>query len=69
MAKRLYSLTVRGKRHEWNFDVRLNPEFCDDWELDGLDIVEVANTVPQWVQQLGLTKPWCWLQDQGIIPL
>ena len=70
MTKRLYSLTVRGKQHEWCFDVRVaDPRYLKLWRDDGLEIDEIANTFPQWVEQLGLTKPWCWLQDVGIIPL
>ena len=69
MTKQLYSLTVRGKLHEWTFNIREYPQYLRYWLDDGLDIHVVLNEIPFWVVQLGLTKPWCWLQDVGIIPL
>lgn len=69
MTKRLYRLIVRGKLHEWAFDIRGDPKYLREWLDDGLDVNIVLNEIPFWVMQLGLTKLWCWLQDNGIIPL
>jgi len=69
MARRLCSLTVRGKRHEWTFDIREDSKYLREWLDDGLDIHVMLNEIPFWVMQLGLQKPWCWLQDNGFIPL
>jgi len=70
MVKRPYLLTVRGRRHGWCFDVRVDPKYVPEYEADGLEVDEVANTVPQWVAQLGLAGVWCWLQDRrGMMPL
>jgi hypothetical protein len=67
--KRLYSLTVRGKHKTWSHLVWANPEHVTDWRQDGIEVDEVLYIVPDLVQSMGLTRPWCWLQKIGLIPL
>lgn len=40
-----------------------DPAHLPDWRADGLEVYEVCNVVPVWVQRLGLTRPWCRVQD------
>lgn len=56
-------LSVRGKRDNWSFCMDVPRAHFDAWKADGLDVVEIENTVPEIVAAIGLTRPWCWLQD------
>ena len=58
------AITVRGKRNEWVFRFRGNKKYLNEWRADGLVVDEAVNSIPTWVVDLGLTKPWCWLQDR-----
>lgn len=60
---RRYGLTVHGKNHTWLIDVEARPEHVEDWRNDGLLIDELVNSIPEWAVALGLTKPWCCVQD------
>lgn len=61
--KKPLTITVRGKHHEWNFDVQADPRYLQEWRDDGLEIYVVENSIPEWVVGLGLTRAWCFLQD------
>lgn len=67
MAHRWLVIHVRGRTTEYQFPVWADDKYLDEWRGDGLNIDYLLNTVPQWAQQLGLTKIWCRLQDRGII--
>ena len=58
------AITVRGKRNEWVFRFRGNKKYLNEWRADWLVVDEAVNSIPTWVVDLGLTKPWCWLQDR-----
>lgn len=61
--KRLMSIEVRGRERSWGFLFEGDPAHLPDWLADGLEVYEVCNVVPEWVQRLGLTRLWCRLQD------
>ena len=61
--KRTISITVKGKQKTWAFSFEGDPAHLADWEADGLEVCEVLNTIPLWVQQMGLTRLWCRVQD------
>lgn len=63
MAKKLYSLTVRGKTHTWSFHTYIDPRYVEEWRADGIEIDEIVNTIPEWVVDIGLTRAWCFVQD------
>ena len=67
--KRLFSISVRGKQHEWSFSFRADERYLAGWRADGLVIHEIINQVPQIVADLGFTRIWIWLQDHWLIPL
>jgi hypothetical protein len=60
------SITVKGKEHVWSFNFNGNPEYISDWEEDGLEIYVMANTIPFWIFNLGLTNLYCAIQDLHI---
>lgn len=61
--KRHYTIEIKGATKLWSIDVYAKKEHADEWFLDGLDVFEVYNTVPYWVNQVSLTKVWCFIQD------
>lgn len=63
MTKKLYSITIRGRKKEWGFDVWVDPKYVPEWREDGIKIERVYNEIPQWIVKLGLVDFWCWLQD------
>jgi len=63
MAKKLLSINVRGKKDTWGFEFYGDPKLIDEWRADGLDVIEIANLIPAWVVDLGLTRPWNRLQS------
>lgn len=62
MSKKLMSVTVKGENKIWSFNIHEDPQFLIEWRADGLDIVEIENTIPEWVPG-GFVNAWCFLQD------
>ena len=56
--KRTMFIEVRGKQHTWSFSFEGDPTHIADWRADGLEVNEVAGTVPFAVAGTPLTKPW-----------
>ena len=67
--KRTYALTVKGNHKTWGLTVEMSPEQAEAWQADGVDLCEVVCTVPEWVNDLHLTKAWAWLQKHGLLPM
>ena len=63
MTKRKYTILVRGRRETWSFHIQEDPKYLGMWLADGLQIDPLENTIPQWVDTLGLTGLWMKLQD------
>ena len=61
--KKLLSLEVKGKTKEWSFNFYGDPKYLDEWREDGLEINEVINSVPELINDIGLTRLWIFLQD------
>jgi hypothetical protein len=61
--KKLLGVNVRGKHKTWGFAFMGDPQFLKEWQADGLDVFEIENVIPEWVADLGLVRPWCFLQD------
>jgi hypothetical protein len=57
------SVTVKGKRHTWAFNFKGDPQYIAEWTADGLEVVEVVNSVPAWAVRLGLLRSWVRVQD------
>ena len=56
-----YAIEIKGREYVWH--VYVQEAAVEDMRADGFDVVEVHNTVPMWVFNLGLTSPWCAAQD------
>ena len=63
MGKRLLSIQVKGQNKTWSFNFYGDPKYLDEWREDGLEIDEVINSIPVWVNEIGLTRPWIFFQD------
>ena len=63
MNKKLMSITVKGSQHKWSFNFYDDPKYLNDWQKDGLEVYIIENTIPMWVVDFGLIKPWVFLQD------
>lgn len=60
---KLLSVRLHGNRRTWQFEFYGDPKYLAEWRADGLEIYEVCNVIPAWIADLGLTRPWCFLQD------
>lgn len=63
MAEKLMQVVVRGKQSQWVFDFYADPKYLKDWRDDGLEVNEVCNTIPEWVVNAGLVRPYVFMQD------
>ena len=63
MSKKLYSITVTGDTKTYSFDTYVDPRYIDEYRAEGIDIDEIVNTIPQWVVDIGMLKPWVFMQD------
>lgn len=54
---------VRGRESEWGVVSDMNQDQIDSMRADGIEVGELANIVPAWAADLGLTRPWCFVQD------
>ena len=61
--KKLLSLEVKGAEKDWSFSFYADPKYINEWRQDGLEINEICNTIPEWVADMELVKPWIFFQD------
>lgn len=61
--KKAVTLDIRGKQHRWSVDAVMSQRQIDDMRADGVDVGELINTVPEWAVDMGLLRPWCFVQD------
>lgn len=62
--KQALSIEVRGKSGKsYGFNFQGDPRYIEEWRADGLDVVEICNTIPRWAAELGLSRPWFAIQD------
>lgn len=57
------SIEIRGKTSSWGVDWDAPQSQIDGMREDGIDVSIVENSIPMWVVDLGLLRPWCFLQD------
>jgi len=57
-----YETEVRGKQHRWGVTVPTKRQ-ADAMRDDGIEVVEVHNSMPVWVVDFGLARIWCFFQD------
>lgn len=56
-----FFIHVRGARSEWTAQVE--ERSVEAMREDGFEVFELVNTIPDWVVDAGLMKPWVWAQD------
>jgi hypothetical protein len=55
---------LEGENCKWSFPVYITEEARKSMEADGIEgIYEIANVIPKWVVDAGLTRIWCFGQD------
>jgi len=47
---------------EWCFEVRADFAHIQEWREAGLDVCELAATIPAWVAAAGMSRPWAEVQ-------
>jgi len=63
MGTKLMSIEVKGKEFHWSFNFYGDPKHLEHWRDDGLEINEIVNTIPEWIVDIGLMRPWMFFQD------
>jgi hypothetical protein len=61
-VKRPMFVEVQGKSGTYVFPFKGDPANVADWRADGLTVQVIEYTVPYWVVDIGLMRPWCALQ-------
>lgn len=61
--KKLLTVRVEGKHKVWGFNFVGDTKHLKEWRSDGLTINVLENTIPLFIQRVGLTRPWCKIQD------
>ena len=62
--KNKYSITIRGRWHEWAFPIWAEHKHVEEWRRDGLIIDEILHEIPQWAANMGLSGLWIWLHEE-----
>lgn len=60
---KLMTVTVRGREKNWCFSFYGDPAHFPDWVADGLDVVQIENTVPMNLPNWVPVRAWTVLQD------
>lgn len=63
MTKKLVSIEVRGRQHEWAVTWVANEDQITAMRADGFDVLEIRFSMPAWVMEQGLAPVWCFFQD------
>lgn len=62
--KQTLSVLVTGNSGKtYSFTFKGDPAYIKEWTADGLDVVEICNTIPRWAAEFGLARPWFAVQD------
>jgi hypothetical protein len=56
-------ISIRGREHEWTFDVEVDPKHLPEIQADGIEIHQIEYTVPTSVMTSGLAPLWMFLYD------
>jgi hypothetical protein len=62
-VKKAVCLEIRGKHHLWSIDTAMSQRQIDDMRADGVEVGELIYTIPAWAVEMGLLRPWCFVQD------
>jgi len=56
-------ISVRGREHQWCFDVEVDSKHLPEMQADGLEIHKLEYSVPFWIVNAGLERAWMFLYD------
>lgn len=56
-----FTTTVRGKEHEWRVEVA--EVSVEAMREDGIEVLEIVNTIPAWAVDAGIGRLWMLAQD------
>lgn len=56
-------IELRGKTGEWLVTSDMSRAQIDAMREDGIEVGIVENMAPEWIVDIGLLKPWCFVQD------
>lgn len=59
----LVTLSIKGKDFNWAVTADMPEHQIEAMRSDGVDVGLLQNTAPVWVVDLGLMRPWFFLQD------
>ena len=62
-----YEAELRGKSHRWAVMV-YSEEQAKAMREDGIEVIEIHNTVPMWAVDMGLAPVWVFVQDLWDLP-
>lgn len=57
------SVEIRGKKSTWGVDWNASMEQVEAMREDGINVLLIQNSIPLWVAEIGLARPWCFFQD------
>lgn len=64
MSKKLMCIDVTGKSgNRYGFMFYGDKKYLEEWKEEGFEVIVIDNLVPSIVHELGLTIPFCFLQD------
>ena len=61
--KQRVELVMRGNSSEWAVSCDMSSAQIDAMVADGIEIGIVHHSVPMWAVDIGLLRPWCFVQD------
>lgn len=62
-----YQAEIQGKSGRWSVVVPSKAQ-ADAMRADGIEVVQVVNTIPAWVADMGLGHVWCAIEDIWSLP-
>lgn len=54
---------MQGDTSLWGVQSDMTQEQIDAMRDDGIDVGIVGNVVPEWIVNVGLMRPYCFIQD------
>jgi hypothetical protein len=56
-----FTTTVLGRQNEWRVEV--SEASVDDMRADGIEVLEISNTIPAWAVDASIGQLWMFAQD------
>jgi hypothetical protein len=59
----LASIEIRGRDKQWAPNFHASKAEIEAMRADGIEVVEIVNTGPAWIADMGLLRVWCSVQN------